>query len=456
MRTHTGRATGAVLSLLLGVLLLAGCGDLTVPDYNNPSLEDLRTNPTPAAVRAAATGLQIGARSNIAEPNAYISLLGTLGRESYNLDPSDPRFITEMLIGPLNPSGAFGGNLWALRYRNIQNAVLVLNAVEQVAESEISSTEKEAIRGYAKTMMALDLLLVINSRDANGAVIDVDRPLSEGPGDLVGRDAVLSRVAALLDEAAAHLAAGGSSFPFAFSSGFSGFDTPATFLTFNRALKARTEVYRRDYPAALAALQASFVSRSAPLDLGVYHVFGTGAGETPNGLVASTIYAHPSILANAQSQPGGALDLRAQEKVVEVEPVTVQGVTTNLRFTIYDDPTDPIPVITNEELLLLRAEALWFTNRKAEALADLNFVRSEAGGLAPIAMPASDEAFVTALLYERFYSLLFEGHRWIDMRRFGRLDQLPKALPTHTVQARFPIPEAECLARGQSTPCGVT
>ena len=42
------------------------------------------------------------------------------------------------------------------------------------------------------------------------------------------------------------------------------------------------------------------------------------------------------------------------------------------------------------------------------------------------AQPATEAEFVTALLRERRYSLLFEGgHRWIDYRRFGRLSQLP-------------------------------
>ena len=44
-------------------------------------------------------------------------------------------------------------------------------------------------------------------------------------------------------------------------------------------------------------------------------------------------------------------------------------------------------------------------------------------------------------------SLVFEGHKWIDMRRFGRLAQLPKDLPTHIVVSRLPVPQAECLQR---------
>lgn len=440
-----GRVRSGALASVLGAALLAGCSDLTVPDYNNPSIEDLVNNPTPAAVRAAATGLLIGARSNISAPNSYVSLLGIVGRESYNFDPSDPRFITEMVIGPLNAgSPAFGANLWGLRYRNIRNAHLVLNAVDRV--DAFGTADKEAIRGFAKTIQALDYLLVINTRDVNGAVIDTDRPLSEGPGPLASRAEVLQHVAALLDEARTHLQAGGSSFPFPLSSGFARFDTPDSFLEFNRALRARTAVYMKDYPAALTALQGSFVSRSLPLDAGAYHVYATGSGETSNGLVASTIYAHPSVMENAQRRANGDLDLRVQQKIVQVEEVTQQGFSSNLQFTIYDDPSDPVPIITNEELLLLRAEARWFTNNRDGAVAELNFVRTEAGGLESIAMPATDAAFVTALLHERFYSLLFEGgHRWLDLRRF---DRLPAAWAS-----RFPIPEAECLARGLTSPC---
>ncbi|HSM17091.1 MAG TPA: hypothetical protein VK845_08885, partial [Gemmatimonadales bacterium] len=52
------------------------------------------------------------------------------------------------------------------------------------------------------------------------------------------------------------------------------------------------------------------------------------------------------------------------------------------------------------------------------------------------------------LLYNKRYSLLFEGgHRWIDLRRYGKLGELPRDLPTHTVFDRYPFPIAECDAR---------
>ncbi len=55
------------LFLLLGALVVGGCGDLTVPDFNNPGIENLQNSPTRAAVRDLATGLLIGARANITD-----------------------------------------------------------------------------------------------------------------------------------------------------------------------------------------------------------------------------------------------------------------------------------------------------------------------------------------------------------------------------------------------------
>lgn len=430
--------------LLLAGPLLVACGDLTVPDFNNPSIEELRTSPTPAAVTSAATGLLVGARANMAAPNAYISLLGILGRESYNFDIAEPRFITEMLMGPMSPSGAFGGNLWSLRYRNIRNANIILDAVDGVAA--FTDAEKEAIRGFARTMQALDYLLVINTRDTNGAPIEVSRPLTEEPAPIESKEAVFSHIVELLDQGQVHLEAGGGSFPFPLSSGFEGFDTPETFLLFNRGLKARVEVYRGEFQSALDALDASFVSTSAPLDLGVYHVFGTASGETPNLLSQATLRAHPSIVEDAESQPGGEVDQRVQDKIETVPNRTQLGLASNLAFTMYATNEDPVPILRNEELILLRAEANIGAGEIDEAIEDINFIRVNSGGLAPRTDLTAGNILDELLLQKR-YSLLFEGHRWIDLRRYDRLDELPLDAATHTVQERFPIPEAEQLAR---------
>lgn len=456
MRIHGLLRLAPVAALPLAL----ACGDtFDIPDLNNPGLEELESNPTRAAVIDATQGLLIGARAGMSAQTGYVAHLGILGRESLTFDNSDPRYIDEMVAGVLDPgNGAFGGSGWAPRYANLRNASIVLNALDVV--SGFSNAELEAIRGFTKTIEALDLLITINLRDVNGAVIDAARPLSDPLAPFVSRTETFDRVVSLLEEAKTHLQAGGAAFPFALSSGFAGFDTPAAFLRFNRALRARVAVYRADYAGALTALGESFVSTSAPLTLGVYHSYGTGSGDATNGLFQGDnpqIVAQPSIRADAETKPGGGLDNRvvAKTSVLATPVVDARGVSSNVRFDIYTSLSSALPIIRNEELILLRAEARWFTGDKTGALADINFIRQTSGGLAAAAQPASDDAFITELLRQRRYSLLMEGgHRWIDNRRFNRLATLPKARASDVVPSAFPVPRNECVARGLGTPCG--
>jgi len=442
------------------LLVITACKDLVVPDYNDSSIDDLTNNPTPTKIAQAAQGLLVGTRVGIAEQNGYISLLGILGRESYNFDPADPRFITEMLIGPLDGgSPAFGGNLFGDPYRDIRNANNLLNALDKV--NELSDVQKSAVRGFAKTIQALDYLNVINTRDDLGAPLDVNIEPTATPAPILSKAEIFAAISSLLDEGLTDLTAGGTAFPFSLSPGFDDFKTPASFATFNRALKARVGAYRTNYAAALTALNGSFLSTSEPLTLGAYHSYSTGSGDTPNALydpAGRAILAHPSIETDAEHKPDGSLDARVLAKVAHLpEEHTVQGITSDLVFTIYNSPSAPVPIIRNEELILLRAEARYFSGDQVGALSDINFIRTTSGGLAPRGPFTSDADFVAELVKQRRYSLLFEGgHRWIDARRFNLLSTLPKALPTHNIFSRFPFPEAECLARVPAPAQGCT
>ncbi len=431
---------------LCATLGLGGCyGE--VPDLNNPSIDVLEKNPTPAAVNSAATGLLLGHRLGKNTQNGYVTLLGVLGREAYALDPGDGRYITELLAGPgLDPgSPAFGGNFWGGPYANIRNAHILLRAVDSVAN--VSEASKEGIRGFAKTMIALEFLHLYNTRYTNGVVLDVDRPLGSTLAPIVTDPAqVLAHINMLLDEGQTHLLAGGATFSFPLSTGFEGFDTPATFLTFNRALKARVEVYAGHYAEALTALEASFLDEAGPMDKGVYNAYGTGSGDTTNALNNPNIFVHPSVVADAERKPDGTLDDRVTRKVKEVEPRTLQGLTSQHAFRMYEKPNAPIPIIRNEELLLLRAEAYMKQENFFPAERDINIVRTRSGGLPSVVLNAA--TIENELLEQRRYSLLFEGgHRWIDMRRFNRLNELPTDAEGHRVHVAFPVPTAEMDAR---------
>ncbi|HYH56982.1 MAG TPA: RagB/SusD family nutrient uptake outer membrane protein, partial [Anseongella sp.] len=91
-----------------------------------------------------------------------------------------------------------------------------------------------------------------------------------------------------------------------------------------------------------------------------------------------------------------------------------------------------LPVLRYADIVLLKAEALYRLNRPAEALAELNRVRSRAFGNAShnysMADISTPEAFLDKLLLERQLELAFENQRWFDLVRTGRfmeaLDQV--------------------------------
>ena len=450
---------GARLGLLLTGIAACSTEKLVIPNYNQPTTEGVSKDPK--GVQLLASGLLDGIRDNFAATNRDF---GVFGRETYNYFATDGRFISNYLVGipgpqRLDPAG-FASGLWQTRFQNQRNAVQLADLANSTA---LSAAEKSAVAGFAKTIRALELTYVIVSRDTLGAPTDIPAD-PNSPAPFVSRDSVYKFISATLDDAATNLQAGGSSFPFTFTSGFAGFDTPATFLQFNRAIAARVLVYRAAigcgtacYTQALTAVSASFVSplggatSIADLNRGVYHVYSTAAGDTPNAnsfAQDSYIFAHASIQTDAQSGPSG-IDARYTRKVTTNAPVTPPqnlNLPADHHFIIYATPNSPAPIIRNEELMLIRAEANIFAGNLPAALQDINNVRSVSGGLGSTAF-ATQAAGLTALLYERRYSLLFEGQRWNDHRRFGLLNLLPLDQAGQFVAKVMPIPQAECDAR---------
>jgi hypothetical protein len=47
------------------------------------------------------------------------------------------------------------------------------------------------------------------------------------------------------------------------------------------------------------------------------------------------------------------------------------------------------------------------------------------------------------MLYQRRYSLFYEGHRWVDMRRYDKLGELPIDRSGDKVWTAMPIPQTE-------------
>jgi hypothetical protein len=300
----------------------------------------------------------------------------------------------------------------------------------------------------------------------------------------VTRDSVYKYILSTLDDANTKLGGGGAAFPFTVAPGYTaavaGTDvsSPANFAKFNRALKAKAAAHYATagggaaaWQASLTALSASFLNAAATtraaFDVGPYETYGA-APDSPNGLTQATnttLYAHMSFQTDVQNKASGSPDDRYTAKIrtglpSRSGPVTGDGPTSassTLGFSIWPTTTSTIPIIRNEELILIRAEARLATGDKAGAIADINQVRTNSGGLpaSTLTTGSSDDAVLTGILYEKRYSLMMEGNRWIDMRRYNKLNLIPIDItsgPNKNFVARvMPIPQAECLNR---TPLG--
>jgi len=456
--------------LALSCLILAGCnGDrLTVPNFANPTPDALAEEPT-SDVQFRANGILDRSRRNA---TSWINASGMFGRESFNYFLSDSRVTTQYLDGPvLDPgSGAAGG--WNGPYTTLRTIFDFLAVIDSVPETVFGTEQKAAARGFAHTMEALELSYLISSRDSLGIPVEISAdPRVITP--FVSRDSAYNYIIGRLELAKTELQAGGAAFPFELHSGYSGLNTPASFLMFNRALTARINAYRASlgiegcggplsstcYQTVLDNLAESFLDTGGPLDAGAYWVYSISANDVTNSLsqqLTANYVAHPSIGPDAPLRADGSFDLRYQTKIRRLPtprgfPTPGLSIPTDYAFDLYPTASSPIPIIKNEGLILLRAEARYFTGDHAGALADINTIRVNSGGLEPIAGFASQDAFITELLLQRRYSLLWEGHRWVDTRRFDRLDTLPIDIPERQfVTTRQPVPTSECLSRAES------
>jgi len=463
-------------AIAAGLLALAAC-NFDILNTNQPTLGDLLSNPTRGALTVAATGLMSSARTGM---ESFIWRVGSMGREGINLLGNNQPDYVEPFFGPVQGGGSFGGTQWLDRYQSIRTANIYLQAlannVNESGPDLLTSEERAASRGLANTYKALAFLYAIETRAQLGAPVDVDRPISAGPAPWVTEDSVYGYILGLLDSAQTDLTnADTTSFPFPIPPGLTGFDTPADFIAFNRALAAKANVLRATalngcagtpsncYAAALADLGQSFLS-TTPTDFqsGALLDFSTDGGDQTNGLSeplnAPQYFALPNNIADADTQTNGLKDQRVLSKIDSAAVVQIIGgisIPGVLKFTRYftngaADANHPIPIIKDEELLLLRAEAEWFTGARAQALLDLNNVRQNSGLLPPstLTIASTDAEFITGLLYERRYSLLWEqGTRWIDARRFGLLATIPAAVAGGIVPEVMPVPAAECDAR---------
>ena len=106
-----------------------------------------------------------------------------------------------------------------------------------------------------------------------------------------------------------------------------------------------------------------------------------------------------------------------------LHPHLIQDLTSDRDVWVYTSSTAPIPIIRNEELILFMQKPIYKKNL-SEGEKAINVIRS-GHGVANYNGAVTKDALINEMLYQRRYSLFYEGHRWVDMRRYDRLGELP-------------------------------
>lgn len=459
------KITALVLAM---VPFAASCKDnmLTRP-LDAPTIEAVSGALSRAALQPLAIGVLAQDRSGVVGTGTYLTLAGILGRDVYRIDQSEPRYVQETLSTNPDPGSFAGGGGFLGFYTAIRAANDLILALPKAPATELTDAEKNATRGFLRTIKGLDYMRLIELRDTVGIPIQ-----SDDPNEVTAvrcKEAVLNMIAALLDSANTDFNAAGAStkLPFQLPSGWKShgrdYSAVSNLIRFNRGLKGKVDVLRainrksRNAAAASAAVTEltdalggaapGAVSGSTFQNGPYYHFVASGSEATPNPRADAKIGLNPLVRDSVQ-----AGDARSS-KITSRSLLSGGGISTTVTCTLcvatLANQEAPLGILRDEELVLLRAQAYIEAGNLEAARADLNSVRTYYG-LAPYGAFASKSAAIDAVLYEKRYSLLYEGpQRWVDLREYGRLNAtyLRKETSTDPFNAAFPLPRGELNAR---------
>lgn len=429
--------------ILAATSILTSCKLNDQFDPNNPSVSSVTQNATTGQLQNLVTGLEVRSKAYIGTAaNAY----GVFGREIWYFNRTDARYNQFWLgQGGRVPNSTFFGidAAFTSAYITIKQANLLISAVANT--SSVTDAQKHAYRGFAKTIQGYQFIIPANSQYENGIRVDVAD--EQHPGPFVKYQPALTAIRGVLEDGYLELKQAGTTLPFTLSSGYNGLNTPDGLIKVNRALVARVAIYQKDWQGALDALTQSFFDINGSLSAGPAHTF-SAPPDTYNPLFyvlnaspATITVVHPSLLENAL--PG---DLRVSSKFFKRTAVltNTQGdvpLSSQYQDNRWATNTAPITYIKNEELVLIYAEASAQLQQFDNAVKAINRIRS-AAGLSNYSGELSTAALITEILFQRRYSLWYEpaGHRWVDLRRYDRLAEIPVAADKGTAFTQMVTP----------------
>jgi starch-binding outer membrane protein, SusD/RagB family len=485
---RAGLAAGLAI---IGLAGLGACKDTAVPNFRSPQI-----NPeSPSGIQYLVTGVVSNSRTDVGQD--IVSLSG-FGRDMGVFTSVDSRFITE-LMGDGNEipnSDFYGGGGWSAEFQNGKDAEAIIHDLPAVVPA-YSASDASLITGVMKTFEAYNMMLVAETRDTLGVPLFGYAATAAKPAPFLCIKDVWKGIAATLDSAEADLDAGKPGpLPITLPSGFgianlagpSG--TSGSFAGLNRALAAYAKLQyayattrvagggtRATPTTAGAPLMSALISADSAVHatflynpgalappaagdfsdpIAVYHNFSSTSGDAVNPVTFSvgqttTLY----VLDAVDSEIAAGGDLRAARLIVnlgppnsEAGPVADAQAAKMMTVGFYQTASSPIPIIRNEELVLIEAAIQLGEANLSNAIASINAIRTKVGDVA-IYNPATPSyvGVRDQLLHEMRASNIGEPgeERLMAVRNYGLQLQQTQTwgkVDLHTTLLPVPIQES--------------
>lgn len=396
--------SGAVIVAAATMATLSAC-TLDIQNPNQPTQEQVTTSVD--GVIALATGLQ----GRFAQSYGNYAYMAGLVTDEFASTSAALISISDAEQGAVPSGTGIDENVFNSIYRTVRTADDLL-AGSVALGAQFDAGTLSGIRALAYAMKAEALGEAIQSyQKIPIKTYNVAAPI------YVGRSEALPYIRALLDSAAAEIAA----------------TPPSTFFTTNiltpgvslpnmiQLFRARYARMAGDDATALAAANA--VARSGTGALSVLTFPSPGVNFYAN-VTGGTNGIAPRRQYRTSMQPQ---DLRWQYFVSPSTTLTGRVGALLDPWVRYANPQAPLPVYMPDEALLIKAEALANQNQLAASQAALDSVRTDCPGgrglddpkacLPPLGAQLAQADLLTEIYAQRRYELFGTGLRWEDTRR---------------------------------------
>jgi hypothetical protein len=327
----------------------------------------------------------------------------------------------------------FIGSVWVRIYRVINITNLLLTVVPELDDPNFSTAARNRLLGQAHAIRALayfDLLRYFGEHFDNNSAFGLPLLLTTIPDNDFNqipdlpRATVAATYAQIMSDLEAAVGANGE--PGLLPVNFR--DNGLMNYWAAKSLRARVNLYRRQYQAAFDEANEIITGSGFSLVANVEDLYGT----------EPTIESIFDLEFNDQDQSSfNTFLIRRDEYNVDpsllaaFEPGDARRALFDRlrnadRCFKYPDGTgaDNAKIFRVAEIYFIRAEAAAMsTNNPNAGLDDLNTIRQRAG-LDPLAGFNDMDAFVDALLQERRIELSYEGHRFFDLVRLNKTQEV--------------------------------